>query len=127
MYIWGFFIYWGADHRLSGAETHYCPFLYALALQKDGDSVYLFNDEPVGGSRPRSLTMMLTPQYKFDSNSADGLGLFIDTWNHKKLVSHSGSDVGYSSYVGMIPEDSVGIVFMSNLHRFVPYETLTYL
>jgi hypothetical protein len=57
----------------------------------------------------------------------DGLGLFIDTWNHKKLVSHSGGDVGYSSYVGMIPEDSVGIVFMSNLHRFVPYETLTYL
>jgi CubicO group peptidase (beta-lactamase class C family) len=76
---------------------------------------------------PRSLTMMLTPQYKFDSNSADGLGFFIDTWNHKKLVSHSGSDVGYSSYVGMIPEDSVGIVFMSNLHRFVPYETLTFL
>lgn len=71
---------------------------------------------------PASLTMMLTPQ-----NKADGLGFFIDTWNHKKLVSHSGSDVGYSSYVGMIPEDSVGIVFMSNLHRFVPYETLTYL
>ncbi|HEY4209783.1 MAG TPA: serine hydrolase domain-containing protein, partial [Puia sp.] len=76
---------------------------------------------------PGSLTMMLTPQFKFDSNSAVGLGLFIDTWNHKKLVSHSGSDVGYSCYVGMIPEDSVGIVFMSNLHRFVPYETLTYL
>lgn len=76
---------------------------------------------------PASLTMMLTPQYKFEGNSADGLGFFIDTWNHKKLVNHSGSDVGYSSYIGMIPEDSVGIVFMSNLHRFVPYETLTYL
>lgn len=40
-------------------------------------------------------------------------------------MSHPGSDVGYSSYVGMIPEDSVVIVFMSNLHRFVPYETPT--
>jgi CubicO group peptidase (beta-lactamase class C family) len=83
-----------------------------------------------GGQRilsPASLARMLTPQYKFDSNSAEGMGLFIDTWNGKKLVSHSGGDVGYSSYVGMIPEDSVGIVFMSNLHRFVPYATLTYL
>jgi CubicO group peptidase (beta-lactamase class C family) len=80
-----------------------------------------------GALSPGSLTMMLTPQYEFDSSSAEGLGLSIDTWNHKKLVSHSGSDVGYSSYVGMIPEDSVGIVFMGNLHRFVPYEILTYL
>jgi CubicO group peptidase (beta-lactamase class C family) len=72
-----------------------------------------------------SIKIMLSSQHKFDENSSDGLGVFIDTWNGKKLISHSGSDVGYSTYIGIIPQDSVAFVFMSNLHRFVPYDVIT--
>jgi CubicO group peptidase (beta-lactamase class C family) len=72
----------------------------------------------------KSLKSLLSPEFKFDEQSSVGFGLFIDTWNGKRLLNHSGSDIGYSTYIGIIPEDSVAIVFMSNLHRFVPYDAI---
>jgi CubicO group peptidase (beta-lactamase class C family) len=74
-----------------------------------------------------SMKMMLSTQHPhtFDENSSEGLGVFIENLNGKNLIYHSGSDVGYSTYFGIIPQDSVAIVFMSNLHRFVPYDAIT--
>jgi CubicO group peptidase (beta-lactamase class C family) len=73
----------------------------------------------------KSLEMMLSVQYKFDEESSMGFGWFSDTRNGKKLINHGGSDVGYQSYIGIIPQDSVAIVVMSNLFSFVPDGAIT--
>lgn len=70
------------------------------------------------------LNMMEAPQYTFDTTSWEGLGLFLDDRKGKRLISHSGSDLGFASYIGMIPQDRIGIVFMSNLHRFTPVDNI---
>lgn len=69
--------------------------------------------------------MMLSVQYKFDEESSMGFGWFNDTRNGKKLINHGGSDIGYQSYIGIIPQDSVAIVVMSNLFSFVPDGAIT--
>jgi CubicO group peptidase (beta-lactamase class C family) len=71
------------------------------------------------------LNMMESPQYTFDTISYEGLGFFIDDIKGKRLISHSGSDLGFASYFGMIPQDHIGIVFMSNLHRFTPVDNIS--
>lgn len=71
-----------------------------------------------------SFKSMLSPQHAIDRYSSYGFGFFLEEGNGKMLIEHSGGDVGYSSYAGIIPTDSLGIVFMSNLHRFVPYDMI---
>jgi len=68
------------------------------------------------------LDRMESPQYTFDTTSWEGFGLFLDDRKGKRLISHSGSDLGFASYIGMIPQDRIGIVIMSNLHRFTPVD-----
>lgn len=43
-----------------------------------------------------------------------GIGWHFRDHNGHRVIYHSGSDVGYKSYVWMIPDESLGIVFMTN-------------
>ena len=72
-----------------------------------------------------SLKSMVSAQYKFDEESSMGYGWFLDKRNGKELINHGGSDVGYASYIGIIPQDSIAIVVMSNLYSFVPDGAIT--
>lgn len=93
------------------------------------ESVFINNGKFEGKEilSPESMKMMLSsqPLHTFDESGSEGLGLFIENVNGKKLINHLGSDIGYSTYFGIIPQDSVAIVFMSNLHRFVPYDVIS--
>jgi len=72
-----------------------------------------------------SLKSMVSAQYKFDEESSMGYGWFLDKRNGRALINHGGSDVGYASYIGIIPQDSIAIVVMSNLYSFVPDGAIT--
>jgi CubicO group peptidase (beta-lactamase class C family) len=88
----------------------------------------ILNNGHVGGKQiisKESLKMMLSVQYKFDDESSMGYGWFNDTRNGKKIINHGGSDIGYQTYIGIIPQDSVAIVVMSNLFSFVPDGAIT--
>ena len=43
-----------------------------------------------------------------------GLGWFVARHRGKTLVLHSGGDVGFRSYLALLPDDGVGLVFMAN-------------
>jgi CubicO group peptidase (beta-lactamase class C family) len=47
-------------------------------------------------------------------DSAYGLGWFIGNYRGHKLVHHGGNIDGFTSLVTMLPEDGVGVVFLSN-------------
>ena len=49
--------------------------------------------------------------------SAYGLAWFIDIFRGRKLVHHGGNIDGFSSLVGFLPEENIGVVLLSNLNR----------
>ncbi|NQX54453.1 beta-lactamase family protein [Pedobacter panaciterrae] len=71
-----------------------------------------------------NLQLMLSTQHKFDTQSGMGLGWFIEMREGKTFISHGGSDVGYSTYMAIIPQEKTAIILMSNFYRFVPVDEL---
>jgi CubicO group peptidase (beta-lactamase class C family) len=45
-----------------------------------------------------------------------GMGWFLSDYNGRKLVEHGGAIDGMRAHVGMIPEENVGVVILSNLN-----------
>lgn len=59
------------------------------------------------------------PMSKFDSthnitNKGYGMGWFLMDYNGKKVVHHGGGLPGYITKVFMVPEDSLGVVILTN-------------
>jgi len=55
-----------------------------------------------------------------------GMGFFINTYRGHKLVHHGGNIDGFSAEVNFLPNDSIGIVVLTNLNGtqtrdFIPY------
>jgi CubicO group peptidase (beta-lactamase class C family) len=50
-----------------------------------------------------------------------GLSWFISQYNGKTVISHSGGDTGFRSYLLLIPEDTTAIVAMGNSENFQSY------
>lgn len=60
---------------------------------------------------------MVMPEAALFSETRDtayGLGWFIGTYRGHKLVHHGGNIDGFSSLVTMLPEDGIGVVYLSN-------------
>ena len=43
------------------------------------------------------------------------LGWFIQEWNKKRVIQHGGNIDGFSSMVALLPEEKLGVVFLSNV------------
>lgn len=87
----------------------------------------LMNEGMVNGHQvisKKNLQLMLSTQHKFDAKSGMGLGWFTEIREGKMFISHGGSDVGFSTYMAMIPQEKTAVLLMSNFYRFVPVEEL---
>ena len=65
-----------------------------------------------------SYGLLTTPQVKVYDEVSVGLSWFISNMNDTRKYSHSGGDLGYSSYFGFIPEKQAAIVMMENVEGF---------
>ncbi len=54
------------------------------------------------------------------SKTGYGSGFHVDDYDGNRIVSHSGSDAGYKSYLAWYPEEKLGIVVLSNWKDFSP-------
>jgi CubicO group peptidase (beta-lactamase class C family) len=52
--------------------------------------------------------------------NAYGLGWFLNDYHGRKVVSHSGGLDGMISQVGMMPEENIGVVILSNSETALP-------
>ncbi len=59
-----------------------------------------------------SMELATTPYLK-----GYGLGCWIDTLFSKKVVSHGGNILGFTSYFGRIQEDNVSIIILNNIYN----------
>lgn len=55
-----------------------------------------------------------------------GMGLFINTYRGRKLVHHGGNIDGFSAELNFLPNDSIGVVVLTNMNGtpvrdFIPY------
>lgn len=64
--------------------------------------------------KKESYKMLWQPSHKLADAPTIGLSWFLDKHRGLKTVSHSGGDIGYSSYLGLIPERNMGIMIASN-------------
>lgn len=43
-----------------------------------------------------------------------GLGWFVEVYRGRKLISHGGNTVGFSTHISFMPDDDIGIVILAN-------------
>lgn len=72
--------------------------------------------------QPETLQLMMQPQYQLDPHlSAMGLAFFLDDFESHRIVSHGGGWPGFTSWMLIAPDDSLGIVVFSNTSSLAPY------
>lgn len=49
-----------------------------------------------------------------NADDAYGFGWYIGYENDRKIISHGGGMPGYKSFIAIIPEDSIGIIILTN-------------
>lgn len=72
-----------------------------------------------------SYKLLIEPQAKINENRSVGLSWFIDQYREIKTVSHSGGDLGFRSYIIMLPEESLAVIAASNFD-VTPMNDLTF-
>ncbi len=90
----------------------------------------MLNDGKIHGRQivsKQGIQLMTTIQHKFDEHSGMGLGLFVENQNGNPVISHSGGDIGYTTYIAMFPRNATAVVLMTNLWRYAPVDELSYL
>jgi len=65
--------------------------------------------------RPESQTLLWTPQARWTDQTSVALGWFVSERAGHTLIVHSGADVGFQSYVALVPDAGIAIVAMANL------------
>jgi CubicO group peptidase (beta-lactamase class C family) len=60
------------------------------------------------------MVMPQTVMFPEARDTAYGLGWFMGTYRGHKLVHHGGNIDGFTSLVSMLPDEGVGVVFLSN-------------
>ena len=61
-----------------------------------------------------SYTLLLEPQAQIDETQFVGLSWFINQYRGNKTIAHAGGDLGYRSYLIMLPKKSLGVIAASN-------------
>jgi CubicO group peptidase (beta-lactamase class C family) len=61
-----------------------------------------------------SYKLLFEPQTKINESRSIGLSWFIDQYREIKTVSHGGGDLGFRSYIIMLPEKSLAVIAASN-------------
>ena len=61
-----------------------------------------------------SYSLLFEPQANISGNRSVGLSWFLDAYRGMKTVSHGGGDLGFRSYIIMIPEKSMAVIAASN-------------
>lgn len=56
------------------------------------------------------------PQIGMGSGRAYGLGWMLQEYDGRKVVEHGGNIGGFSAQIGMIPEENLGYVMLSNIY-----------
>jgi CubicO group peptidase (beta-lactamase class C family) len=76
------------------------------------------NDGMLDGKRaldPRAFSLMSSPHAKYpDSTESYGYGLTIRELRGVHVVEHSGSRMGYGSFIRMAPGQRVGMIILAN-------------
>ena len=74
----------------------------------------------IGGASVRD--QMLECGVLKDGQTLDyAFGLQVDSHRGLRRIGHSGGDAGYRSYLGVFPDQDLGVVVLSNLASFDPY------
>jgi CubicO group peptidase (beta-lactamase class C family) len=61
-----------------------------------------------------SYKYLFAPQVEITQNRSIGLSWYIDQHRKNKTISHGGRDVGYTSYIVMLPEKSLAVIAAVN-------------
>ena len=61
-----------------------------------------------------SYSLLFEPQANISGNRSVGLSWFLDEYRGMKTISHGGGDLGFRSYIIMIPEKSLAVIAASN-------------
>ncbi|MBL4687990.1 MAG: beta-lactamase family protein [Nannocystaceae bacterium] len=56
-----------------------------------------------------------TPQIDVGGGAKYGLGWFVRDWNGHRVVEHGGNIDGYAAAVGLMPDDDLGFVLLTNV------------
>jgi hypothetical protein len=64
-----------------------------------------------------SYELLWTPTVQAGANTHLGLGWFLAQYQGRPVVTHGGGDVGFRSYVALLPRDDLGVVLASNYSR----------
>jgi len=71
-----------------------------------------------------SYDLLFKPQATIDEQQSIGLSWFLGTHRDTKTISHGGGDLGFRSYIIMLPEKSIALVTASNFEG-TPMNILT--
>lgn len=62
----------------------------------------------------KAYDLMWKKWFDISDNAGIGLSWFLTSYQGKKVVSHSGGDIGFSTNLSLMPEENIGIVVLSN-------------
>ena len=68
----------------------------------------------------KSYDLLWQPSASVDENASVGLSWFLEERRGTRVVSHSGSDTGYSSYCALLPDvadEGIAVILASNYDR----------
>lgn len=74
-----------------------------------------------------SYKLLTTGLLKISENDSLALSWFISPIKNYKMIKHNGGDKGYSTYIGIIPENNSAIVLMANNDIFFNSDIANYL
>jgi CubicO group peptidase (beta-lactamase class C family) len=78
---------------------------------------FLLNDTRKGFKRlvsRRNFAELTKPHIKIAGPQSYGLGWFLRDWNGHKVVDHGGNVPGFEAHVGLMPDQKLGFVLLSN-------------
>ncbi|MHC4305445.1 MAG: serine hydrolase domain-containing protein [Planctomycetota bacterium] len=61
-----------------------------------------------------SYELLWAPAVQIGANTHVGLSWFLGEYHGRKIIDHAGGDLGFRSYVTLLPDEDVGIVLASN-------------
>ena len=67
---------------------------------------------------PKSYELLTTPQIPKGNQDSMCLGWHLSYLGNKKMYSHTGGDIGYSTFFAFLPEDSIAVVVMGNNRQY---------
>jgi CubicO group peptidase (beta-lactamase class C family) len=102
--------------------------LNANVLEMCNWAIANMNGGILNGTRILSETsykLLFEPQFKIYENRSIGLSWFLDRHREMKTISHGGADLGYRTYIIMLPEKSLAVIVANNF-EISPVDDLSF-